>query len=138
LPQRQPLPGARSLIDHLIKNGITFGIATSGSRPTIDDSLNALQLPDTIPVSEGSLVENAKPAPDLFLKCSQMLKTKPESCYVVGDSVWDILAAKRAKMTGIALLTGGYGKEELHHAGAVRVYKDPEELKNSLFELISY
>ena len=56
-------------------------------------------------------------------------------CYVVGDAVWDLLAARRAGMLSIGLLSGGYGEGELSQAGAFRVYRDPAELHRSLDEL---
>jgi len=56
-------------------------------------------------------------------------------CYVIGDAVWDLLAARRAGMLSIGLLTGGYGEDELVSAGAFRVYRDAAELLDSLDEL---
>ena len=77
----------------------------------------------------------AKPEPDLFLACQQRMNVRAEDCYVVGDAVWDLLAARRAGMLSIGLLSGGYGEDELSRAGAYRVYRDPLELLNSLDEL---
>ena len=77
----------------------------------------------------------AKPEPDLFLACSERLGVPPEECYVVGDAVWDLLAARRARMLSVGLLSGGYGDDELTRAGAFRVYRDAEELRHSLDEL---
>lgn len=54
---------------------------------------------------------------------------------VVGDSVWDLLAARRARALGIGLLSGGYGQDELERAGAYRVYEDPADLLNHLDEV---
>ena len=54
---------------------------------------------------------------------------------MVGDAVWDLLAARRAGMLSIGLLSGGYGEDELNQAGAFRVYRDPAELYRSLDEL---
>jgi phosphoglycolate phosphatase-like HAD superfamily hydrolase len=56
-------------------------------------------------------------------------------CVVVGDSVWDLLAARRARALGVGLLSGGYGSEELHQAGAYRVYADPADLLAHLDEI---
>jgi phosphoglycolate phosphatase-like HAD superfamily hydrolase len=58
-----------------------------------------------------------------------------DECYVVGDAVWDLLAARRAHMFSVGLLTGGYGEDELVRAGAFRVYRDAAELDTSLDEL---
>jgi HAD superfamily hydrolase (TIGR01509 family) len=135
LPERRPLPGAVELLAELRESGIAHGIATSGRRPEIDGSLDALGVgSDTVVVERGG-VQRAKPEPDLFLSCSEQLGIPPEECYVVGDAVWDLLAARRAHMLSIGLLSGGYGEDELIRAGAFRVYRDPEELSESLDEL---
>jgi HAD superfamily hydrolase (TIGR01509 family) len=135
LPERRPLQGAVELLAELRESGIAHGIATSGRRPEIDASLDALGVgSDTVVVERGG-VQRAKPEPDLFLSCSEQLGIPPEECYVVGDAVWDLLAARRAHMLSIGLLSGGYGEDELIRAGAFRVYRDPEELSESLDEL---
>ena len=135
LPQRRPLPGAIELLTFLRENDIVHGIATSGRRPEIDLSLAALGIgPDTVVVERGD-VPRAKPEPDLFLVCQQRLGVQAEECYVVGDAVWDLLAARRARMLSIGLLSGGYGEDELTRAGAFRVYRDLADLYRSLDEL---
>jgi HAD superfamily hydrolase (TIGR01549 family) len=135
LPERRALPGARELLRALGGAGVKYGIATSGRRPEIDRSLDCLGIGAEIVVVERRDVQRAKPAPDLFLYCQQRLGVSPDDCYVVGDAVWDLLAARRAKMLGIGLLSGGYGEDELTRAGAFRVYRDPQELHVSLDEL---
>ena len=135
LPKRRPLPGAVDLLRYLRSAGISFGIATSGQRPEINASLAALGLGDDAVVVERGDVARAKPEPDLFLACQVRLGVAPGDCYVVGDAVWDLLAARRAGMLSIGLLTGGYGEDELSRAGAFRVYTDPSELHHSLDEL---
>lgn len=135
LPERRALPGAVALLRQLREAGVPHGIATSGRRPEIDASLAALELPpDMVVVARGD-VNRAKPAPDLFFACQQRLGVAAEDCYVVGDSVWDLLAARRARMFGVGLLSGGYGQDELLAAGAYRVYRDPAELGAALDEL---
>jgi HAD superfamily hydrolase (TIGR01509 family) len=135
LPARRPLPGAVDLLSELRDEGIPHGIATSGRRPEIDASLEALGIPpETVVVARGD-VRRAKPEPDLFLTCASRLGTDPGDCYVVGDAVWDLLAARRAGMLSVGLLSGGYGGDELTRAGAFRVYRDPAELRGSLDEL---
>jgi HAD superfamily hydrolase (TIGR01509 family) len=135
LPARRPLPGARELLAALRAGGVTFGIATSGRRPEIDASLDALGIPaDTVVVDRGDVLR-AKPEPDLFLACQERLGVAIDDCYVVGDAVWDLLAARRAGMLSVGLLTGGYGEDELRAAGAFRVYRDASELLELLDEL---
>jgi HAD superfamily hydrolase (TIGR01509 family) len=135
LPDRRPLPGAAALLADLRARGIVHGIATSGRRPEIDLSLEALGIPDGMVVVDRGDVARAKPEPDLFLACAAALGVEPGECYVVGDAVWDLLAARRAGMLSIGLLSGGYGADELLQAGAYRVYADAADLHESLDEL---
>jgi HAD superfamily hydrolase (TIGR01549 family) len=135
LPDRRPLPGAIELLAALRRDGVIHGIATSGRRPEIDRSLEALEIPDGLVVVERGDVARAKPEPDLFLACQERLGVAAADCYVVGDAVWDLLAARRAGMLSVGLLTGGYGEDELRSAGAFRVYRDAAELLESLDEL---
>ena len=135
LPRPLPLPGATELLALLRQAGVRHGIATSGRRPAIDASLAALGVPDETPVVDRGAVLRAKPEPDLFLACAERLGLPPADCYVVGDAVWDLLAARRAGMLSVGLLSGGYGADELTAAGAFRVYRDPAELSVSLDEL---
>jgi len=135
LTERRPLPGAIELLRFLRESKISFGIATSGRQPEINSSLEALGIgPETVVVERGD-VARAKPEPDLFLACQQRMGVSVQDCYVVGDAVWDLLAARRAGMLSIGLLSGGYGEDELSRAGAFRVYEDPRELHRSLDEL---
>ena len=135
MPERRPLPGAVELLRHLREAEVLYGVATSGARPGIDSSLEALGIgPDTVVIERGD-VARAKPEPDLFLACAERLGVGLRECYVVGDAVWDLLAARRADMLSIGLLSGGYGEDELTKAGAYRVYRDAAELNDSLDEL---
>jgi len=135
LPKRRPLPGAVELLKSLRTEGVKYGIATSGRRPDINLSLEALGIPgDTVVIERGD-VARAKPEPDLFLLCQERLGVKASECYVIGDAVWDLLAARRAGMLGVGLLSGGYGEDELSKAGAFRVYRDAAELHRSLDDL---
>jgi HAD superfamily hydrolase (TIGR01549 family) len=135
LPERRPLPGAVELLAFLRTAGVPHGIATSGRRPEIDASLDALGVPpETVVVDRGDVLR-AKPEPDLFLACQERLGVAIGDCYVVGDAVWDLLAARRAGMLSVGLLSGGYGEDELLGAGAFRVYRDAADLHASIDEL---
>ena len=129
------MPGTVELLAALRTAGVLFGIATSGRRPEIDLSLEALGVGSDTVVIERRDVARAKPEPDLFLACQQKLGVPAEECYVAGDAVWDMLAARRAAMLSVGLLSGGYGEDELVSAGAFRVYRDPADLHRSLDEL---
>ena len=135
LPERRPLRGARELLRALHDGGVQFGIATSGLRPDIDASLDVLGVPPNVIVIDRGDVLRAKPEPDLFIACQERMGVRRDDCWVVGDAVWDLLAARRAGMLSVGLLSGGYGEDELTRAGAFRVYLDARELLDSLDEL---
>jgi HAD superfamily hydrolase (TIGR01509 family) len=124
----RPLPGAADLLAALTETGVPWAIATSGYRATAAHALGLLGLPADTPMITRDLVRRAKPDPDLFLAAAARLGVEPRHAWVVGDSVWDLLAARRAGSLGIGVLSGGYGREELERAGAYRVYADPADL----------
>jgi phosphoglycolate phosphatase-like HAD superfamily hydrolase len=84
--------------------------------------------PGRTPVVTRDQVKYAKPDPDLFLAAAGRLSAPIDTAVVVGDSIWDMLAAARCRALGVGLLCGGYGMEELRQSGALRVYEDPRDL----------
>jgi HAD superfamily hydrolase (TIGR01509 family) len=125
----RPLPGARELLNYLSDAGIAWAIATSGRMETAAVNLAALGVdPEKTPVVTRDQVRYAKPDPDLFLAAAQRLGARVETSFVVGDSIWDMLAAQRCRALGVGLLSGGYGLDELQQSGAFRVYEDPADL----------
>jgi HAD superfamily hydrolase (TIGR01509 family) len=131
----RPLPGARELLGTLSVAGIPWAVATSGTATTASRSLELLPVPESVPVVTRDQVAYAKPNPDLFLAAARRLGVAPSEAMIVGDSVWDLLAAHRAGSLGIGVLSGGYGRDELQGAGAYRVYDDPADLLAHLDEL---
>jgi HAD superfamily hydrolase (TIGR01509 family) len=124
----RPLPGAAGLLAALTEHDVPWAIATSGRQVMARQALPMLGLPDDAPMVTRDMVRHAKQDPDLFLAAAALLGVEIRQSMVVGDSVWDLLAARRAGALGIGLLSGGYGREELERAGAYRVYADPAEL----------
>jgi HAD superfamily hydrolase (TIGR01509 family) len=135
IPRPRPLAGATMLLQKLRKRRVPHGIATSGKREGIQPAIAALGLPDSAIIVDGSSAKQAKPEPDLFFKCQKRLGAASKDCFVVGDATWDILAARRAGILAVGLLSGGYGEDEMYRAGAFRVYRDPEELLQSITDL---
>jgi HAD superfamily hydrolase (TIGR01509 family) len=132
----RPLPGASELLAWLTDAGIAWAIATSASRETAYVTLAALGIDaNRTPVVTRDQVRYAKPDPDLFLAAAERLGKPIERALVVGDSIWDMLAAQRCGALGIGLLSGGYGLDELRHAGALRVYDDPLDLLHHIDEI---
>ncbi len=135
LSQVRPLPGARELLDLLTRTGVPWAIATSGRGEYARKTLRMLDIATDVPVITRDEVAHAKPDPDLFLASADRLHVDIHSSVIVGDSVWDLLAARRAGALGVGLLSGGYGQDELERAGAYRVYQDPLDLLQHLDEL---
>jgi HAD superfamily hydrolase (TIGR01509 family) len=133
--QVRPLPGARDLLQHLTQVRVPWAVATSGRLESARPSLEMLGVPAGVPIITRDQVEHAKPDPDLFLAAAARLGVEITDSMVVGDSVWDLLAARRARALGVGVLSGGYGEEELERAGAYRVYQDPADLLRHLDEM---
>jgi HAD superfamily hydrolase (TIGR01509 family) len=133
--QVRPLPGARELLRYLSDREVPYAIATSGRMRTAGPNLEMLGVAPDIPIVTRDQVRYAKPDPDLFLAAAEQLGVPIGSTVVVGDSVWDLLAAQRARALGVGVLSGGYGEDELNRAGAYRVYEDPADLLIHLDEI---
>jgi HAD superfamily hydrolase (TIGR01549 family) len=133
--QVRPLPGARELLTYLSDAEVPWAIATSGRIESARSALDMLGVGPGVVVITRDQVLRAKPDPDLFIAAADRLGTDIGNSVVVGDSVWDMLAARRARALGVGLLSGGYGQDELERAGAYRVYQDPADLKRHLDEL---
>jgi HAD superfamily hydrolase (TIGR01509 family) len=131
----RPLPGAQDLVRHLSKMGVAWAVATSGALASARPLLKLVNLPPDVPVITRDDVAHAKPDPDLWIAAAARLGVPIESAIAVGDSVWDLLAARRARALGVGLLSGGYGQDELERAGAYRVYEDPADLLLHIDEL---
>ena len=132
----RPLPGAIELLAWLTAQRIPWAIATSGRMETAAANLTALGVdPTTVPVVTRDQVRHAKPDPDLFVTAAQRLGVDIRDSLVLGDSIWDMIAAQRARGLGVGLLSGGYGEDELARAGAFRVYEDPADLLRHVDEV---
>lgn len=132
----RPLPGARELLRYLTEQKIPWAIATSGRMETARHNLDILGVdPDKVPVVTRDQVRHAKPDPDLFITAAERLGIDIQNALVIGDSIWDMLAAQRCRALGVGVLSGGYGQQELESAGAFRVYEDPADLLKHIDEV---
>jgi len=132
----RPLPGARELLAYLDEQRLPWAIATSGRMQTAAHNLEALGVdPSKVPVVTRDDVRHAKPDPDLFVTAAERLGVDIQHALVLGDSIWDMLAAQRCRALGVGLLCGGYGQEELERAGAFRVYEEPADLLRHIDEV---
>jgi HAD superfamily hydrolase (TIGR01509 family) len=133
-PTIAPLDGANELLQSFRENGVAYAIATTGHRKDAEPLLQMLRLPSDVPVVTKEDASTPKPSPELFLSAAAKLGSPSEETMVVGDSVWDMLAARRAHFLGIGLLCGGYAESEMTGAGAFRVFADPGQLREHLHE----
>ena len=131
-----PLPGALPLLEYLTRTGIPWAVATSGNLDVARANLELLGVePQAVPVITRDDVKRAKPDPDLFLAAADRLHVDVASAAIIGDSIWDMLAARREHGLGAGVLSGGYGQDELERAGAIRVYEDPADLLRHIDEI---
>ncbi|MFJ6649873.1 HAD family hydrolase [Streptomyces sp. NPDC091290] len=134
LDEMAPLPGARDLLLAIKERGHRLVLASSGKERHVDaflDKLDARDIADDWTSSAD--VEASKPAPDLLHVALRKLGAPPDAASVmVGDSVWDVEAAKRAGMPAIVVRSGGFGDDELRDAGAIALYDTPRDLVKAL------
>jgi HAD superfamily hydrolase (TIGR01509 family) len=125
----RPFPGARDLLARAKQEGLTVALATSANPEELDHYVKLLEAGDLIDVttSKGD-VEATKPAPDIFAAAVKKAGVAPEEALVIGDTPYDVLAAKRAGVAAIGLLSGGFPEEDLRAAGAIAVYRDAADL----------
>ena len=132
----RPFPGTKELLAYLTDAGIPWAIATSGRMETAGPIIESLGIDlAKAAVVTRDMVRHAKPDPDLFLAAAAAIDRPIAHACVVGDSVWDMLAARRAGALGVGLLSGGYGEDELVRASAYRVYEDPADLLKHIDEV---
>jgi HAD superfamily hydrolase (TIGR01509 family) len=128
------LPGARELILALKERGHRVVLASSGKPHHVERSLDMLDVREIVDgwtTSED--VEATKPAPDLLQVALKKIGEPSDTpSVVVGDSVFDVEAAKNAGMPAIVVRSGGFGDDELRNAGAVAIYDTPADLTAAL------
>ena len=128
----QPLPGIVALLTALRASGLPWSIATSSRMEQVHASLASLGLPDLPPVTDGTTVKHAKPAPDLLLLAADQLGVPARRCWYVGDATWDMLAARAAAMLPIGITTGAVDDATLRRAGAAAVWPTVDGLHAEL------
>ena len=127
------LPGVHDLLDALSAAGIAVVLATSAPPEELEKLRAVLDIePDLTAVTDADDVETAKPAPDIVGVALERAGTPADRAVFVGDTVWDVAAAKRAGVPCVGLRSGGVGEAELTDAGAVAVYDDIAALREGL------
>lgn len=131
----QPTAGANELLAALRGAHIPHAVASSGRSTETGRLLELLDLGDDAVVVTGDQVDTAKPHPEILVTTARRLDTPVAGCVLVGDAVWDMVAARRAGMVGVGLECGGRDRAELARALAVAVFQDPADLHAHLDEL---
>nr|WP_232425201.1 HAD family hydrolase [Pseudofrankia inefficax] len=125
----QPLPGARELVREVARRGVRVVLATSAPAAELRALRSALDVEDCLSaVTSPADADSSKPAPDILEVALERSGADPANAVMVGDSRWDVLAARRAGLGCVAVLTGGIGADELTEAGASAVYTGPDDL----------
>ncbi|WP_112243829.1 HAD family hydrolase [Kribbella monticola] len=136
LDEMEPLPGARDLLLAIKERGHRLVLASSAQQRHVDVFLDKLDARDIVDAWTSSAdVEASKPAPDLLHVALKKVDAPPDaSSVMIGDSVWDVKAAKKAGFPTIVVRSGGFGDDELKAAGAIAIYDTPADLTEALGE----
>jgi len=129
----RPFPGGAELVTELSKAGIGVGLATSAPAEHLEQLIELLGIADVIDfATNADDVSTAKPDPEIFITSMHRGHGDEHTTFVVGDSTWDIEAAKAAQLQCIAVESGGFSEAELRDAGAIAVYRDVSALRDDL------
>jgi HAD superfamily hydrolase (TIGR01509 family) len=124
------IDGAFELMDRLAERKIKIVLASSAKEAEVERYVEMLDAKDRAEWTTSSDVENTKPEPDLVE--AALSKAGTRNALMIGDTVWDVKAAKRAGLETIGVLTGGFSRTELREAGAVEVYESAMSIANDL------
>jgi HAD superfamily hydrolase (TIGR01509 family) len=128
----RPFDGAAELIRSLLRRGVKVVLATSAPEDELQILLDVLGLAeDEVATTSSSDVETAKPEPGIIEAALEKAGVAPDRAVMVGDTIWDVIAAKRAGVATIGLRSGGVAEEELTGAGAIEVHDDTRALLKS-------
>jgi HAD superfamily hydrolase (TIGR01509 family) len=125
----RPFPGAKALVDAVHERGAIAALATSSPSGELDTLLDSLDISKSLDaVTTADDVTTSKPDPQVFLIAMERAGLDPARTIAVGDSVWDIKAARSAGIGCLAVESGGFSQHELSEAGALHVYRDVHEI----------
>ncbi len=130
LPKMQPFTLAREFGARLRQDGRKVAVASSAKEEELKVALKLVGFEDLIQAQTSSDdAPSSKPDPDIFLAALDRLgKPDPKRVLVVGDTPYDVTAAKKAGMRTVAVLCGGFSRESLEEAGALAIFQSPSEL----------
>lgn len=130
LPHVKPFPKVRELFERIEADGLSIALASSAKEEELDRHKKTLEIEDLLEAAASADdAERSKPHPDIFQAALAGLEgVRPEEAVVIGDTPYDAVAAVKAGMPAIGLLSGGFTEEELRAAGAVEIYEDVADL----------
>jgi HAD superfamily hydrolase (TIGR01549 family) len=125
----RPFPGAAELLRRVHDCGLAVVLATSAPRDELQILRQTLDADDAIDgQTTADDIGESKPAPEVFLAAMARCGVDARQALAVGDSIWDVQAARAAGVGCIAVETGGFSQHELSEAGSLQVYRDVAEL----------
>lgn len=129
LDRVQAFPKVKELLERVRRGGKRIALASSGNAKEIEHYVEITGIGDLVDASTTkSEVRHSKPEPDVFLAVLNQLHLPPDEAIVIGDTPFDVQAAKTSQMQTIALLCGGFSEDELRASGAVAIYRDVSDL----------
>ena len=129
LDRVRPFPKVRELCERLRGDGKRIALASSGNEAEVEHYIELAVIGELIESrTSKSDVEHSKPSPDVFTSALNLLHLPPQDAVVVGDTPYDIRAAKKIRLPTVALLCGGFAEDELRAEGAIAIFKDPADL----------
>jgi HAD superfamily hydrolase (TIGR01509 family) len=131
--EAQPFPRAKDLVVRLHDLGLVVVLATSAPEDLLNAAVDLLGIDGCFDrATSADDVESSKPDPAIFQTAISIARLDPERVLTIGDSIWDIRAARAAGIGCVGLETGGFSRHELSEDGAIAVYRDPGELLGQL------
>jgi HAD superfamily hydrolase (TIGR01549 family) len=129
-PRVQPFPKVRPLFERLRRDGIRIALASSSKQQEVQDNAKKLGVEDVIDATTSADdVEHSKPSPDVFRAALDALRdVDARDAIVIGDTPYDVIAARRAGLRTIGLRSGGFSADDLAGAGAIEIYREVAEL----------
>lgn len=134
LKKVRAFPGVRELFQAILRRGVRIALASSAKGDELDMYKQIARIDDLIEAETSKDdAERSKPHPDIFAAALRRLPGVPkERTLVIGDTPWDVIAARRLGVRSIGVLCGGFAEKDLRDAGAIAIYRDPEDLRARL------
>lgn len=131
--EARAFPGARELVTAVHDLGLVTALATSSPALELDRLVHLLGIDDVLDATTTAEdIESSKPDPEIFVAAMEVATMDPAHTMVIGDSVWDVEAARGAGIACVAVESGGFSRHELSEAGAVQVFRDVDEILHRL------